>query len=660
MHRYIYLIIIFLICHSAKAQINVSDTLHSIMDSKIPDTLRIDKLNDYIYTYAPNHPEITMIYSDSAIMLSKQLKDSLRLANSFTRKGSVLYYLGDYNGALENYLDAVKIKEVIGQKSTLWREYNNIGLVLRNQDQNYEALKYFNIALNLIPENDKKFIAICWNNIGISYLGLKQYDYAENAILRSLEINNTINEKQSIAYNYNNLGIVYLNKYDYEKAEAYFNNALIINKELFNRFEQVENLNNIARVSIATSEYKKAFTYIENSMKIINQINSGKHFLDNIKIRIEYYTAVKDYKNALKSNKTFNRILDSLYNTEKTKLYDQLKTISNIEKEVQKVEFLTNINTFQKDRIRKQHIIEIGGGVFLIMILFLMFVFMRSLRIKKMLNRSLNEQSFELTRLNKELNSSNDELRAQQEILKASLESLKNTQDQLIQTEKMASLGLLAADVAVEINNPLDHMQEGILALETYFKHRQKDQPNEITNFIEAIQEGVIRAAAIVNSMNEYSHEDDLSREMCDIRTIIENCLLMLQNETKDRIEIKKDYSIITNFLLCKQGKMNRALFNILTNAVDSIELQGIITISTMIENNSMIISIKDTGCGIPKEDLPKIFDPFFTTKDPGKGTGLGLSTCFNTIKEHQGTINVESEPGKGTTVRIILPLNPI
>lgn len=132
----------------------------------------------------------------------------------------------------------------------------------------------------------------------------------------------------------------------------------------------------------------------------------------------------------------------------------------------------------------------------------------------------------------------------------------------------------------------------------------------------------------------------------------------MLDNKIKNSIVVDRKYSCNLLIYNCKEGKMHQAFLNILANAVQSIDGAGAITVATSQTNNSIIVVITDSGCGISKENMPKLTDPFFTTKDPGKGTGLGLSITQNIIEEHNGTLSFDSVLGIGTTVTIKLPLN--
>ncbi len=272
----------------------------------------------------------------------------------------------------------------------------------------------------------------------------------------------------------------------------------------------------------------------------------------------------------------------------------------------------------------------------------------------------VKERTEELAAANEELSSINDELYDQREELQTSLNKLYETQKQLIHSEKMASLGILSAGIAHEINNPLNFIHGGILAIENYFNENPRENAQLINPYINAINVGVSRASEIVNSLNHYSRRDDLPQVNCNIHAIIDNCLVMLRSQLKNKVEINKQFTEKYCSIFGNEGKLHQAILNIISNAEQSIENKGTIEIETEVIKNQLTLSITDTGCGISKENLQKIFDPFFTSKDPGKGTGLGLAITYNIIHEHLGTIEFESQQGKGTKAIIKLPINKI
>jgi len=273
-------------------------------------------------------------------------------------------------------------------------------------------------------------------------------------------------------------------------------------------------------------------------------------------------------------------------------------------------------------------------------------------------NEELEQQKDELQTINEELTVSNEKLYNQTEELAETIDKLHIAQEQLLQSEKMASLGVLAAGIAHEINNPLNFIQGGIFCLENYFNESFNDRLEEVSPIINGLHEGVSRVEAIVNSLTTYSQHNNFQRNECDIHSIIDNCLIMLTNQIKNSIEIRKNYTQYPFILICNESKLHQVFLNILSNAVHAISDRGIITISTSLDHGKLLISIKDTGCGILKENMHKIFDPFFTTKDTGMGKGLGLSIAYNIIHEHNGSMKFESKAEKGTEAIIKLPIN--
>ncbi len=262
----------------------------------------------------------------------------------------------------------------------------------------------------------------------------------------------------------------------------------------------------------------------------------------------------------------------------------------------------------------------------------------------------------ELEGANDQLKNANEELLSQREMLRSTLDELQNAQKQLVRSEKMASLGVLAAGVAHEINNPLNFIHGGATALQEVIQSDDEDKEENIGKLVNIIFEGVKRASSIVGSLSNYSRIQDLEMSMHDMHAIVESCLIMLQSETKNRIEVQKDFCEPVFKVLCNEGKMHQAILNILLNAVQAIEKNGTIKIRSFVENDFFVLSVSDNGCGISEEHLLKITDPFFTTKEPGKGTGLGLSVTQRIMEEHKGLIEFTSTQGLGTTVLIKLP----
>jgi len=280
----------------------------------------------------------------------------------------------------------------------------------------------------------------------------------------------------------------------------------------------------------------------------------------------------------------------------------------------------------------------------------------------------------------------------QKERLTRLLDELHETQSQLVQSEKMASLGVLTSGIAHEINNAINFVYSGIQIIENKFEelkpfinqlkdaNKQKDQTHktleqlfedeqkiEFSESSEVIQQmiqnvliGAERTAEIVKGLRTFSRSGSDQLSHIDVHQELDVALLLLQGKNRDENSIEKDLKAKDRTIFGYQGQLGQAFLNIIGNAFDAIEdkgRNGKVTIKTMSGNGNIEIKIRDNGHGMDKETRDKVFDPFFTTKEIGKGTGLGLSITYGIIEKHEGNIELSSTKGIGTEFRIILPL---
>lgn len=308
-------------------------------------------------------------------------------------------------------------------------------------------------------------------------------------------------------------------------------------------------------------------------------------------------------------------------------------------------------------------------------------------------NRELRKEIIKRRTAEKELNNYNKNLeiliKKRTSSLEKTLKRLKLAQSQLVQSEKLASIGQLSAGVAHEINNPLGFIKTNISVfrqysndliqlISTYEKLENKSDKYENIiaevkdlkekmdfNFImedlktifDETAEGVERILAIVSDLKFFAHRETKEKTLTDVHQCINSTLNVIHNEIKYKAQVIKNFSEIPK-IKCYPQRINQILTNLIINASQAIEKQGIIYISTYRENDYVVIKIKDTGSGIPAEIKDKIFDPFFSTKPVGKGTGLGLHVVYNNVKKHKGIIKVKSSANKGTSFTIYLPID--
>jgi len=272
--------------------------------------------------------------------------------------------------------------------------------------------------------------------------------------------------------------------------------------------------------------------------------------------------------------------------------------------------------------------------------------------------------------------------------LQATNQKLAEAQEQLLQAEKMASIGQLAAGVAHEINNPVGYVASNIGTLGRYMNEllsvldacdqldaslsgdtpellalrALKEKVNlsylreDLHDLLAESKEGLDRVKKIVLDLKTFSHVDEAEWQITDLHQGLESTLNIVWNELKYKAEVVKEYGALPE-IECLASQLNQVFMNLMVNAAHAIENHGTITLRTGQAGEQVWVEVSDNGKGIAPEHLNRIFDPFFTTKPVGRGTGLGLSLSYGIVKKHHGHIDVDSTPGKGTTFRVWLPL---
>lgn len=325
--------------------------------------------------------------------------------------------------------------------------------------------------------------------------------------------------------------------------------------------------------------------------------------------------------------------------------------------------------------------------LFLAGMLFLMHSLKHFIRARKKAEVDLNEALEASWKLNEELENNHRLLSHQTYELEEANQQLKATQSQMLQQEKMASIGQLAAGVAHEINNPIgfissnlnslgkylqkiidyDRQQQNLLK-ETLAEEQVRDLAqqrrrakldlvlSDIPELLAESIDGADRVREIVQNLKIFSRVDEAECKPADINQCLESTLKIVWNEIKYKATVDKDYGQLPS-LTCHPQQLNQVFMNILVNGAHAIEKEGKITVRTWLETDQVCVAITDTGCGMSPEVQAKVFEPFYTTKEVGKGTGLGMSIAYEIIQNHGGSIDIDSEIGQGTTFTIRLPL---
>ena len=224
---------------------------------------------------------------------------------------------------------------------------------------------------------------------------------------------------------------------------------------------------------------------------------------------------------------------------------------------------------------------------------------------------------------------------------------------QLVQSEKLASLGRMSAGIIHEINNPLNFATTGLFTLRKKGKHLPTEQQADYAEVLADIEEGLKRVQTIVSDLRMFTHPNTDLLDPVPVAEVLTPALRFLSNESRDTVQIEQKLAA-NQTIWANKNKLIQVLLNLLQNSIDALKIktfsdgeQPTIWIEGRVENGHSILSVRDNGSGIHANHLGKIFDPFFTTKDVGAGMGLGLSICYRIVHESGGKISVKTEPGK-------------
>jgi len=245
--------------------------------------------------------------------------------------------------------------------------------------------------------------------------------------------------------------------------------------------------------------------------------------------------------------------------------------------------------------------------------------------------------------------------------LDRNLEQLKEAEMQLVQNEKLASLGRMSAGIIHEINNPLNYATTGLFTLRNKGKHLAPEQQEEYQDVLQDVEEGIARVKTIVSDLRTFTHPDTESRDQVEVPEVVAAALRFLSNEWKDKVRVEQKLDEHQT-VWANKNKLIHVVVNLLQNSLDALKAPSVrdrqptIWVEGRLEAGKSLLVIRDNGPGIEPEHLDKIFDPFYTTKDVGEGMGLGLAICYRIVREYDGQISVQTEPGKFCEFKLEFP----
>lgn len=503
---------------------------------------------------------------------------------------------------------------------------------------------------------------------------LNLYETDQNTISFEINKHNIINQKLKYSDD-----LLLMGGSEIDAAKIYFKAQQNL-KEMEHRIQIFEKeLDSLSSIIESRNELVDELTQSIASQEIIQQQQKEKIHNDSQFIKRQSYK-INHLNNDFKNTKTeLDKYRKEIFNSNQV-LENKSQQIAHINKEIEdKNLLLKDMDTIISKQKQIVKLYKVMIAMAFIMALFILYAYSQ----KRKKNKELNAQKEIVDKMNTELISNNEELQS-------TLEEVKRMQDELVQSEKMASIGVLTAGIAHEINNPINFVYAGINTLLRDFEdidpiikevnRLNPDHPDiqqkirhikelkkkyefdeafeAIPDIINDIRIGADRTAEIVKGLKSFSQTNKTKTTNVNVHESIDTALLLLKNKYKERITIVKNYDKKLPLIEGFEGKLSQVFLNIISNAIDAIDKHGEINIQSYQKSKHIYISIKDNGCGMDTKVVDKIFDPFYSTKQVGEGTGLGLSISYGIIQDHQGEIIVNSALREGTEFIIKLPFS--
>jgi two-component system, NtrC family, sensor kinase len=669
------------------------------------DTAWLNAINMLAFTYAEKNPDSALLLLKNHVQLCREADYPTGEAAAHINAGVTYYNKGDYPASIERLNLAMELCKKHKLSGLLPKVLNNLGLTAAAQGNFSKALQYYYDALAAAAAVKDQFTAgSIYNNIAIVNYYQNKPEEAELNYKKFLDVSIQLHDTDGIVIANNNIGEVYLDKNDYVQAKQYFTTALTnaalagkkrslisANKNLGLLYFKADSLELAARyfkhaadlafeagykpsaciavTGLAKTLHKQgrlteALTYANHALVMAEEMGQPQLMRDANEVLATIYESRGDALQALKHFRFFKQYADSLRNSEAERMNERLKA---------EFDFSKKELEFERKTLQQRWIIFSAFAAFITALLVIFLVY-----------RSRQKEK----RANKILHQTNIAIEEQKSIAEKALEQLKAAQKQLVQAEKMASLGELTAGIAHEIQNPLNFVnnfsevsgeltRELVDEVEKGNTDEVKAIAGDLVQNLEKINHHGQRAADIVKGMLQHSRSSSGVKEPTDINALCDEYLRLAYHglRAKDKTfnaRFTTDLDTSIQKINVVPQDIGRVILNLINNAFyavserkrtegEELKAEGktyepTVSIHTKKLGDKIEIRVADNGTGIPQKVIDKIFQPFFTTKPTGQGTGLGLSLSYDIVKVHGGELKVETKEGEGTTFIINFP----
>jgi len=663
------LILIYALHWTANAQDDRLSSLLEQLNTTTNDSVLIYTTKQLGYYYQHSNQDKAISYFEQGLNTAQKLKDSLQMANIYYSIGYTYGVKQEIPDALNNYLKAIRIYKDMKDYYRQVNTYMGIANLYMSDKDVENQIKYLNEAEAVIGKSkDSIQLSNVYSLRGVIYDQRKLYDSALVYLNKSLDVAKLTRDPNAIGSALTNLGLTYKHIGNAALALEYYDEAIDIYEKAKDTLVLSIIYNNIGSAHSQEGNIRKGEEALKTSIKYAEKVGTQQVILQGYKDLADLYAKEEDYKNQSEYLMSYYRLKDSLYTIQKDNQVAQLESEYTIEKKDLELE-ASQLKIEKEQKENTIYIIIICSGFLVLILLF--FYFTRS----KKKNELLQEQ--------------NSLISHQKQELQTAINNLKSTQDQLIQSEKMASLGELTAGIAHEIQNPLNFVNnfsevsnELIDEMTEELKNGDIEEAKaiaiDVKQNLEKINHHGKRADSIVKGMLQHSRASGNKKEPTDINALADEYLRLAYHglRAKDKTfnaELLTDFDESVQSIDVIPQDIGRVILNLVTNAFYAVhqkkqKAEDSYTPTVKITTNyspleggmgDVTITVTDNGNGIPDQVKEKIFQPFFTTKPTGKGTGLGLSLSYEIIRKgHGGDITFKSKEGSGTTFTVELPID--
>ncbi|MBC8145665.1 MAG: tetratricopeptide repeat protein [bacterium] len=608
--------------------------------------------------------------------------------------------LRDWQAAIACDLNAVEYCESVGDTLALGRALNNAATDYAHSGDLARAIDYGDRArVAFEASGDTVILVMQLNNLGSLCLQVGDYKTALDYILKCQEISERIGEVKSLASCASSLGTIWTRLREYVAASKHHEESLRLFESIGDRAGIASEYLRLGEVKETCGDYRGSLAMLANAQKIFEELSDDHGLATTLLCRAYALDSLGRYDEALATLVEPAAIYErhgephgiaSAKRALGTVLVDAGQVDNGIvqieqAREIAHAHGFTSLLILIEVELARAY--ECAGRFEEALNTLRSHYALKETTTSEQARRQFDLRETELARKDAEMERlKHVELAEALRQIEQAHRELKDAQTQLVHSEKMASLGQLTAGIAHEINNPVNFIRNSTSPLRrdldevrSIVSRAIEDEPEEfrervtkrmaeldldvvraeIDALLRGIEDGASRTAEIVQGLRTFSRLDEDDMKPTDLIEGIESTLRLLGSRLGERITIVRAFDPIP-LVDCRPGQINQVVMNLLSNAIDAIELDGEIRISTTCVNGEVSVVIADNGRGINPEHRDRLFEPFFTTKPAGKGTGLGLSISHSIVEAHRGRLDVESSPGAGSAFALVIPVGAL